>query len=398
MHHRRPSPLRPKPRVALIIETALASGRAILTGIGRYLAAHGHWAVTLEAREIESSPEWLTRWTGDGIIARVRNPSFVAGMAAAGVPVVDVLGDCRDPRFPLVHIENASVARLAFEHLFERGFRNLGFVGLRGINWSEHRRAPFACGASAEHCFYSECLLPYTTPLGRSLDCEQEELEVWLQRLPRPAGIMVCNDQWGQVVLESCRHLEMVVPEEIAVIAVDNDAPLCAVCNPPLSSVEPRHEEVGYEAARLLDQLMQGGQSPADPTLVPGGDVVTRRSSDVQAVYDPDVAVALRFIYEYACDGLKVNDVVEYVATSRSTLQRRFAETVGRSIHEEILRIRLERARQLLTSTPLPIGQIARKVGFEHQEYMGSVFRKKLGLTPLQVRKGERRERRKRRS
>jgi LacI family transcriptional regulator len=200
---------------------------------------------------------------------------------------------------------------------------------------------------------------------------------------------MVCNDQWGQVVLESCRQLEMVVPEEIAVVAVDNDEPLCAVCDPPLSSVQPRHDEVGYEAARLLDHLMQGGGPSAEEELIAGGEVVTRRSSDVQAVYDPDVAVALRYIYEYACDGLSVRDVVDYVATSRSTLQRRFAATVGRSIHDEILRVRLERAQQLLTTTPMPIGEIARKVGFQHQEYMGSVFRKKLGLTPLEVRKGK---------
>jgi LacI family transcriptional regulator len=396
MSRKHPSLIRAKPRVALIVETTLASGRAILAGIGRYLWAHGAWSVTLETRELESPPDWLAHWNGDGIISRLRNPGFVAGVAAAGVPVVDVLGDCRDPRFPLVHVDNESIARLAFEHLFERGFRNFGFVGLRDINWSEQRRVPFARCAAAKHCVFSECILPYTNSLGRSLDYEQDELNVWLRQLPRPAGIMVCNDQWGQIVLDSCRRLEMVVPEEIAIVAVDNDEPLCAVCDPPLSSVQPRHEEVGYEAARLLDQLMQGGKQPAAETLIPGGQIVTRRSSDVQAIYDPDVAAALRYVYEYACDGIKVNDVVDYAGTSRSTLQRRFAEIVGRSIHDEILRVRLERAQQLLTTTPLSIGQIAGKAGFQHQEYMGSVFRKKLGLTPLEVRKGKRRKRRSR--
>jgi LacI family transcriptional regulator len=395
MPGKRPSLIRRKPRVAVIVETALASGRGILTGIGRYVAAHGPWAVTLEARDLESSPEWLKAWKGDGIIARVRNPSFVEGMAAAGVPAVDVLGDCRDERFPLVHVDNASIAPLAFDHLYDRGFRHFGFVGLGGINWSEHRRVPFGQRAAAKDCACSECILPYISPSGRSLEYEQEELRAWLRRLPRPTGIMVCNDQWGQVVLESCRQLEMVVPEEIAIVGVDNDEPLCAVCDPPLSSVRPRHDEVGYEAARLLDQLMQGGEPPAEATLVAGGEVLTRRSSDAQAVYDPDVAAALRFIYEYACDGIKVGDVVEYAATSRSTLQRRFADIAGRSIHDEILRVRLERATQLLTTTPLPIGQIARKVGFEHQEYMGIVFRRKLGRTPLEVRRGVLRKKRK---
>ena len=164
---------------------------------------------------------------------------------------------------------------------------------------------------------------PTPASSARSLDYEQEELNSWLKLLPRPTGIMVCNDQWGQIVLESCRQLQMVVPEEIAIVGVNNDEPLCAVCDPPLSSVRPRHNEVGYEAARLLDHLMQGGDPPAGETLVAGGEVLTRRSSDAQAVYDPDVAAALRFIYEYACDGfffsaegetrrtMKVGDVVE---------------------------------------------------------------------------------------
>jgi LacI family transcriptional regulator len=389
MLRKRQSLIRRKPQVALIIETVLASGRAILAGIGRYLREHDCWAVILEPRDLDVSPEWLNDWKGDGIIARLRNKSFVAAMAAAGVPVVDVLGDCRDPRFPLVHIDNASIARLAFDHLLARGFRHFGFVGLRNINWSEERCNPFGERAAAENCTLAVCRLPYTSSLGRSLERERKQLIAWLEKLPRPAGIMVCNDQWGQFVLETCRQRDVVVPEEFAVIAVDNDEALCAVCNPPLSSVEPLHEDAGYEAARLLDHLMQGGKLPEGPTLLSGGRIVGRRSSDVQAVDDPDVATAIRYIYEHACDGLTVEDVVRFLAVSRSTLQRRFPAMVGRSIHDEILRVRLERAQQLLTTTTMPIGQIARKAGFRHQEYMGVVFRRVLGLTPLEARQGK---------
>jgi LacI family transcriptional regulator len=205
---------------------------------------------------------------------------------------------------------------------------------------------------------------------------------------------MACSDQCGPVLLEACRRARAAVPDEVAVIGVDNDEPLCEAADPPMSSVWPDHLGVGYAAAALLDRLMAGraarGTPPPAPVYLAPRGVVTRQSTDVLAVEDRDVAAAVRFIREHACGRLVIDDVAGHVSLSRSALQRRFKKVVGRTIHEEALRIRLDRARELLSHTDLPIALVAEKAGFTHQEYLGSVFRSRLGQTPAQFRRASR--------
>jgi LacI family transcriptional regulator len=205
--------------------------------------------------------------------------------------------------------------------------------------------------------------------------------------------MMLCSDQVGPTVLEACRRAGVDVPDEVAVIGVDDDEPLCEVADPGLSSVWPDHERVGYEAAALLDRLMHGGRAPAGPIFVPPRGVVTRRSSDVLALDDREAAAAVRVIRERACDpaGLTIDDIAAEVSVSRSVLQRRFKAATGRTLHDEMLRVRLARAKELLSETDLPIATIAERVGFKHQEYMGAVFRRKLDIAPAQYRRSQKR-------
>ncbi len=219
-----------------------------------------------------------------------------------------------------------------------------------------------------------------------------DDLGRWVAALPKPVGLMLCSDQVGPVTLEACRRAGVSVPDEVAVIGVDNDEPLCEAAAPGLSSVWPDHESIGYEAARILDQLMHGGAPPPGPVYVPPRALITRRSSDVQAVDDPDVAAAVRVIRERACgpDGLTIDDVAAEVAVSRSVLQRRFKRATGRTLHDEMLRMRLARARELIAETDLPIATVAERAGFRHQEYLGVIFRQKLGTTPARFRQSHR--------
>jgi LacI family transcriptional regulator len=180
------------------------------------------------------------------------------------------------------------------------------------------------------------------------------------------------------------------VPDEVAVVGVDNDEPLCEVADPGLSSVWPDHLRVGYEAAALLDRMMHGTPAPQTPTYIPPRGVVIRPSTDVLAIEDRDIAAAVRFIRQHACDGVAIDDVAAHVSLSRSTLQRRFKQIVGRTLHDETLRMRMSRARELLAESDLPLGIIAEKAGFRHQEYMGAVFRQQLGQTPAQFRASSR--------
>jgi LacI family transcriptional regulator len=289
--------------------------------------------------------------------------------------------------FPLVHVDDAAVARLAADHFRERGFRRFAFYGIRGETWSEQRREAFVGYveqfAPRPDVFEISRHALQTSPWeGR-----QDRLARWLAGLAKPVGLLISSDQRGPDVLEACRRGGVLVPEEMAVVGVDNDEPLCEVCNPPLSSVVPNHYHVGYQAAALLDDLMKGHPTPTETRLIAPQGVITRTSSDALAVDDPLVAAALRFIRAAACNNIGVDSVVQEAGTSRSVLQRRFRLSLGRTIHDQIVSQRIKHAVELITGTELPLATIAEKCGFHHQEYMGAVFKARLGRSPAQVRK-----------
>jgi LacI family transcriptional regulator len=191
--------------------------------------------------------------------------------------------------------------------------------------------------------------------------------------------------------LEACRRAGISVPDEIAVIGVDNDEPLCEVCDPALSSIQANHTSVGYQAAGLLADLMQGSPAPKKAVLVEPQQPVARLSTDVLAIDDPFVTAALRLIRDEAHTGsLRVDAVARRIGLSRSVLERRFRALLKRSVHHEILAAKIKRAGELLIKTDLTLAAVAERAGFKHQEYMGAVFRSRLGKTPAQIRKQSR--------
>jgi LacI family transcriptional regulator len=209
-----------------------------------------------------------------------------------------------------------------------------------------------------------------------------ERVAQWIQSLPKPIGLMACNDIRGQQVLNACRAVGVAVPDDVAVIGIDNDEVLCELSSPPLSSVVANTERIGYEAAALLDRMMKGGKAPKHPIVIGPLGIVTRRSTDVLAIEDRHIAAAVRFIRERACDGVDVGDLLQAVPLSRSTLERRFYKVLNRSPKEEILRVRMNRAKQLLAETDFPLSWIAEKIGLEHTEYLSVIFKKRTGMTP----------------
>lgn len=379
---------RAMPHVALLVETSLAPGRDILSGIAQYLREHQPWALYHEPRSLaEGLPSWLRKWRGDGIIVRAQNREIADAVKATGLPVVDVLGVVPEARLPLVHVDDPWIARLAAEHLAERGFQHFGFFGLRDENWSVRRRDGFraALGEGSAHLTVLEVPRPilFRTPWER----QQDVLAKWLVGLPKPIGIMVASDQLGPHLLEACHRAGIAVPDEVAAVSVDNDETLCEVCNPPLSSVDAGHRTVGYRAAALLQSLMAGGKAPTAPVYVEPKGLLTRTSSDVLATEDRQVALTLQLIREHACEGWSAAQVIARVPVSRSVLQRRFRKETGRSIQEEIIHARLKRARQLLAESDLPLIDVAERAGFKHQEYLGAIFKAHLGRTPFEYRR-----------
>ena len=211
-------------------------------------------------------------------------------------------------------------------------------------------------------------------------------MAAWLADLPKPVGIMACNDDRGREVLEACRAAEVRIPEEAAVIGVDNDELLCELSDPPLSSVTLGAERAGFEAAALLDQLMAGRRKRAGQIVARALGVVARRSTEVVLHDDQEIAAALRFIHDNAGQPIRVYDVVASLGDARRTLEIRFQQVLGRSIHEEIRRARLERAKRLLLETDLPLPKVAKASGFGSPSYLAVVFQKDVGQSPMKYR------------
>lgn len=378
------SVMRTRPRVALLIETSNAYARGLLHGIRAYLREHQPWSLFLsEHGRGEVIPSWLPTWEGQGIIARVENEVIANAILATRIPAVDVSFGLEHSPFPRVVTDSLETTRMVAEHLLERGFKIFGYCGDNRYHWSrlrsglfesQVRRAGYKC-----HVFQS----PLTgEKKGDPWDLEVEAITRWLQRLPKPIGIMACYDVRGLQVLEACRRAELEVPDEVAVIGVHNDDLLCELCDPPLSSVIPNARRAGYEAAGLLDRMMRGETIPPQRVLIAPVGIATRQSTDVAAVDDPQFARVVRFIRDHACEGITVEDVLKAVPMSRKVLERRFKTVLNRTPHDQIMRVKIERAKALLATTDLPLAVIAERAGFEHSDYFSVAFKRMVGQTP----------------
>ncbi len=377
-----------RPSVVIMVETATIYGRRILQGITRYLRSHEPWSVFLEQHELGAAPPaWLKTWRGAGLITRVMNPEFAGWLHQSQLAVVD-LNDRLEPLgFPRLNSDDRQIGRLAAEHLLDRGFRHFAYCGFEGELWSRRRAEGFRERLEPMGFSCETFVSPWDGPQSTTWDRQQELLTHWLASLNRPTGIMACNDMRGQHVLDACTRLGWSVPEEAAVIGVDDDALLCELCDPPLSSVQPNAERLGYEAAALLDDLMAGrSRDEAEPLVAPTG-VTTRQSTDVLAIDDPQIAAAVRMIRELACRGVTVADVLKHVPQSRTLLERKFRKFLGRSPQAEIRQVQIKRAKQLLAETDLKLERIAELTGFQHPEYLSVVFKRETGITPGQFRR-----------
>jgi LacI family transcriptional regulator len=366
-------------KVALLVETSNSYAREVLHGIRAWLREHEPWSIRLsEDRRGAAVPGWLRRWQGDGIIARVENPAIAARLQATRLPVVDVSAALAQPVFPRVATDSRAAMRLAAEHFLQRGFRHFGYCGDPRFLWSARRADLFAAALRERgHACHA-----FTSPRRTGGEAGVLAISRWLRGLPRPVAVLACYDVRGQQVLAACQLAGLAVPEEVAVLGVHNDDLLCDLSDPPLSSVIPNARRAGYEAAALLARMMNGERVPVAVTLVEPVGIATRQSTDVVAVPDSRVSAAVRFIREHAGEALSVSDVLRHVPMSRTLLERKFRRWLGHTPHEHILRARLDRVKELLVSTDLPIGAIADRTGFAHSEYLSVAFRRMTGHPP----------------
>lgn len=386
-----------KYKVILLMETSRAYGRSILRGIAHYCGTHSpwifyrsapfYWGSTSKRRSLKA----LLKLDVDGVILREqRNREQTEKLLSLGIPAI--VAPYTEPfsGLPNILTDDMTIGSIAAEHLLYRGFKHFAYCGFGQMYyWSRQRGVSFgqrvAEGGFETH--YYEYEQP-RTKAPHPWEKEQAILIDWLKCLPKPVGLMACNDDRSQDVLEACKIARFAVPEQVAIVGMGNDDLICDLSVPPLSSVAVSAIKAGYEAAATLDKLM-GGEKVTDHVIfVRPSRVVTRQSTDVFAVADRDVLDALRFIHTRAKKELiRVDDVLKVVPVSRRSLYERFARTLGRSVHHEIKRVRVDEFARLLVNTDLPISQIALRLGCSDMKNLARYFKKAKGISPADYRK-----------
>lgn len=388
-----------RPLIAIVMDTASSFDREIIAGAAQYAREVGDWQLYVEEERGQRLPN-LHVWQGQGILASFDDPDVVRSIVSSGLPVVAVGGmGCHDPMsgIPRVATDHAGIATAAADHLLERGLRNFGYYGAapsRTLRWSETRGEAFA--ARVEQAGYP-CARHAAIHGPEDWSALQQALGDFLAGLPKPVGIMACDDSRARHVLEACRARGLRVPHEVAVIGVDDDELICELAVPPLTSIRQAARRIGYEAARLLDALIRStshasvaADAPLTSILVPPIGIVPRASTETLAVADPVIARVIETIRERACEALTVEDLATMFGLPRWKLEKQFKEVVGHSIHDDIVRVRLAEAQRLLRGTDLPLKAIAPRSGFHSVPYMITVFRRRFGITPARFRRIER--------
>lgn len=376
-----------RPAVALLIDTATEWGRHAIHGIANYAHEQGGWDIWLQRRCQQAPGRLPPGWHGDGIIARVADRSMGRYLVEAPAPVVNVSA-ARIPGvdFPTVSIDLPAVARLATDHLLDHGFRHFGYYAPYGFSYAKAYYESFVERLAEVGLDCSLFLGRRGTGNAATWQRRQEELQRWLQEQPKPVAIMTWTSDLAREASYASQALGLLVPEQVAVMAGGDDSVLCETCSPPLSAVAINAERIGYEAAALLDNLLGKKPCPHQPLLIEPTHVVVRQSTDTLAVDDSDLARAIAYIRSNVGRRIQVSDVLRAVPVSRSWLERRFQQLLGRSPAEEIRRVRLERTKRLLVETDMPVPEIATASGFGSSEYLAYAFKEATGLSPREYR------------
>jgi LacI family transcriptional regulator, galactose operon repressor len=380
------------PKILLMIESSREYGRQLLRGISNYATLYGPWNfITSEpfyygvSGTKKSILRRIEREDLDGIIMRESNeveqiaqmcvPAVICTYTQKQFPgIISLVGDCE------------GAGKLAAKHLLELGLKYFAFCGLDNMYWSNERGTSFQkhiLEAGFKVQFYRQPLLKQK----RLWKFEQDIMIKWLNQLPKPIGLMTCTDDRSQDVIEACKAAGIRVPDEIAIIGVDNDEFLCGLSNPPLTSVALNATVAGYKAAEMLHRLIKGKKNTDTIITAEATHVAVRQSTNILAIDDTEAINAINFIRQNARRAIQVCDVVNSGSLSKRALQQRFKKFLGRTIYGEINRVRLDYISQLLLKSHKTISEIALELEFLSDEHIARYFKKGMGLTPHEFRR-----------
>ncbi len=376
-------------KILLLLESARTCERDFLRGIARYSHLHGPWAFYrkpkfyLKHHSPGISLSQIRTFDPDGIV--VSDTENLAPLLHLDKPTLihAFKTDAHDR--PTIVGDSQQTGRMAANHLLGLGFSKFAYCGLGKYYWSRGRHASF--GETIEEAGFDVSYFElHPEQVKNALPKELWRLAKWLSSVI-PAGLMACADDCSQHIVEACKIADIRIPEQIGLIGVDNDDMVCELSDPPLSSIALDFAKAGYDAADLLDHLMSSQGASHQRITVHPSHIVTRASTDILAIDDKDVAMAVQFIRQHTNTLIQIADVLNHVTCSQRTLHQKFQSSLGRSVHQEIKRVRIERIAKLLRETDLPISTIAIKLGYSNINHISRYFQQAMNLTPLAYRK-----------
>jgi LacI family transcriptional regulator len=379
------------PRVAVMFDISNSYGRGILRGIAKYARLYGPWVFirTLPPYlSLKKNNPPLLKNNIDGIIAPFASPEEACKLIPPNIPaVLSYYYRMDNSRYPTIIGDYKNLGVTAAEYFLNRGFRRFAYCGFDDKFWSRLTGDGFISEIEKKgfEVYRYKSLKSEKETLW--LD-DRQEIAKWLSGLPKPIAVMACNDDRAENILESCKMVGLHVPEEVAVLGSDNDELICDLSMPSLSSVPYNYEKAGFEAAKVLDEHMKNknGSKKKNIIIRPMA-VVTRQSTDIMAIEDKEVAIAMRYIRQHAKEKFQVNDVVDAVSISRRELYSRFQQVFNHSVHDEITRARVAEVASMLVETNLTISQISMFLGENSDKHIARLFRSHMGLSPSDYRK-----------
>lgn len=379
-----------KKQVLLTIETSRAYGRGIIEGVSRFIRETESWTIQFEEQGVLTSvPAWLKKWRGDGIICRTGLSPMGIHLRKLGLPLVELLGDGKK-YVSEVQSDSTIAGQMAAEHFIDRGLQHFAYYSYGNTWWGQFRGNAFekALNERGKECivFLSKLRAkPEAFPQWKTL--YETPLLKWLVDLPKPVGIWCAADTIAHRLHGAALWLGFRIPDEIAILGIDNDKHLCNIMTPTLSSIDTNPVVVGYHAARLLDKKMKTRfknkkkTQPTVPLLIPPTSVVVRQSTDLIASDDPEMVCIGQVVRTRALTRLTVDMIADEFDISRRTLERRYRKAFGRTVDREIFLIRMEHAKKLLRETLLPVAKIGEQVGLDGN-YFIKAFHRHTGQTP----------------
>lgn len=383
--------------VALLIESSRAYGREICLGVAEYARQHGEWNFVIQEHDLRKGvPEWIKNWEGDGILCRIFDKELEDALAKLPCPVIDTYGQARNPAIPFLDSDASAIAEMAARFFVDAAFKHYAFCGFPGLWFSDDRCAAFEKMMSR----FGAKVDCYTPPRAwTSADVAQrealhpdgsKELAEWVSSLPQGTAILACNDIRAQQLIRVAARCNRRIPEDLAVMGVDDDEVICELTNPRLTSIRPDARTLGYTAAHWLHLQMQGRELPYRNLRIPPIRINERASTDIIASEDELFVSAVRYIRNHVQEGIDVSKVVAHSNRSRSSLESRFKRYLGRSIKEEITRARIARANILLRETSLTLQEVAEACGFATASHFSRIFKQSEGITPGTLRASSR--------